>query len=175
MYFVNADPIKIDINDLLEYLIELHFNNDYDKICKIMKIKYNPNYYKDDKIPYIYEKHNKMTFCNDENLPLHVRIYVDDETRNNLNVLLTASSNIINEKIMIDMIIKKWMDKVGVIGKLKTDKIIEVNESNETYIQLTVGKIIWDKFTVSCKNKNITTKKGFKIALFNYLYELRII
>ena len=173
MYFVKDVDVKVDLIETLEHLIELYFNNDIESICKILKIEHNLNYNKDEESTYKYNKQHGMIFCK-EDTSIQIRVHVDEETRNILNTILVASSDIINEKIMIDTIIDKWLKKVGVTGKLKNCDILQVNEDNNTYAQLTVDEKIWDKLLLSCKNKNIPVKKGFKMSLFNYLQEIEI-
>ena len=173
MYFVENVDIKVDITKLLEHLVELHFDRDYDIICKILKIERDLNYNKDEESTYKYNKQYGMIFCK-EDTAIQVRIHIDEETRNALNTILIASSDIINEKNMIDIIIDKWLKKVGVTGKIEDCDTIQFNKDNNTYTQLRVGKKIWDKLLLSCKNKNISVKEGFKISLFNYLQNLEI-
>ncbi len=169
MYFAKNVDVKVDPTELLQNLITLYFDHDYDSICKILKIEKSNNHKNNIPSDKYYKK--GMTFCEDKNHPIQVRIYVDEEIRQSLNTLLLISSNLIDEKIMTDLIINKWINKVGVVGMLKNNNTTEL-VGNKTYIRLNVGKEKWNDFLTTCKNKGIPVKIGFKMALLNFFNQL---
>ena len=169
MYFVENADVKVDPTELLQNLITLYFEHDYDSICKILKIeKYS---YHQENVPSDRYYKKGMVFCEDKNHQIQARLHVDEETKYALNTLLMISSNSINEKIMIDLIIDKWTKNVDVIGLLKSNNTPEI-VGEKTYIKIKVGKEKWNDLVKSCKNKGISLKIGFKMAMSNFFNQI---
>lgn len=166
MYFVKDVNTNVNPTELLQNLITLYFDRDYDTIYQILKLEKNENHPNNIPSDKYYSK--EMVFCKDENPLIQVRIHVDEETRYILNTLLMVSSNLIDEKELINLIIYRWIKSVGVIGLLKYDNIPKI-VGKETYSQLKVGKESWNTLTMACKNKGISLKKGIKIAILNFI------
>ncbi len=168
MYFAKQID-NIDSSEIIQHLILLYFSHDYESICKVLKLEYNSDYSKNDKL---YKYHNNgMVFLEDENPVTLQRIYVDQETKYILDTLLMVTSNYINEKIFIDLIIDNWLKKVHLTGLLEPTDIPTI-VGKKTYIQLKVGNVSWNDFTKACKNKGILTKTGFKMLVLKYLDEI---
>ncbi len=168
MYFVENVDVKVDPTKILQNLITLYFNHDYDSICKILKIEKSKNHR--DNIPSDKYYKRGMIFCGDENPRIQARVRVDDETKYALNTILMVSSNSIDEKGMIDIIIDKWIKNVQIVGLLKSNYIPEI-VGEETHIKLEVSKNKWNDLLLSCRNKGIPLKIGFKMAISNFLIE----
>jgi len=166
MYFVKNEDVKIDPTELMQNLIELYFDHNYEGISKILKIE-NSNRRKNNISSDVCYKKG-MVFCEDDNPPTQVRIYVDNETKYILNTLQMISSNLIDEKKFTDVIIDRWIKNVGRTGLLRYDNIPETI-GKETYVQLKVGKKSWNNLTIVCKNKGVLLKEGFKIAILNFI------
>jgi len=169
MYFTQKIE-NLDYTEFIQHLILLYFNHDYENICKILKLEYNNNYNKKNDITYKYQN-TGMMFLESENSITLQRIYVDKETKYILDTLLMVTSNSMNEKTFIDLIIDNWLKNVHITGILESNYIPEI-VGKETYIQLKVGEKCWKDLTKSCKNKGILIKTGFKMSLLNYLNEI---
>jgi len=169
MYFTkDISNINTDITEVLQNLISLYFEHDYEGICKILKI--NKDKYSNIKSNKYYDNKG-LTFCDDDNPLIFRRIYVDDEIKRTLNSLLMVINNSVEEKDFIDLIINKWIKKVNVYGLPEPNSIPKII-GKETYIQLKVGKKSWNDMSMACKNKDILMKTGFKMMLLSYLDEL---
>ncbi len=166
MYFVKNVDVKVDPTETLEHLVELYFNDDYDEICKILKIEKSNNH--QDNIPSDKYYKKGMIFYDNDNPPVQVRIHVDEETKQILNTLSMVSSKSITERELIDIIIDRWIKSVSVTGLLKYDNIPKI-VGKESYIQLNVGKKNWNTLIMTCKNKDITSKIALKIATLNFI------
>lgn len=165
-------PITTDTTEILEHLVELYFKHDYEAIYKILKIEHNPNYIKNKKPTDKYYKKNIMLFSEDNNPLTQVRIHVDEETRNWINIILMISSSTSNEKDVISLIVNKWINKIGVLGILKNITVPEID--NTVYIHLEIRKDTWNDLSSLCKNKGITMKEGFKMSIVDYLNEISL-
>ena len=167
MYFAKQIN-NIDYTELVQHLISLYFDHDYESICKILSLEICDKNYES-----TYKYHDtKMIFLKDENYVTVQRIYVDQETKYILNTLLMVTSNSVNEKSFLDLIINRWIKNVHLIGLLNDNVIQPEIIGKETYVQLKVGKKCWEDLSKSCKNKNILLKIGFKMSLLNYLDEI---
>ena len=159
-----------NIENVLQKLTELYFNNKHNNICYILKLQQQLNH---THANYKYNKENEgMIFSVDENPLIDTRIVVDEETRYILNTLLMITSNLVNEGDVTNLMIEKWLKNhtIGLIDKKDIPKTI----GDEYRIHLKVSKKCWDKLTKSCKNKNILVKDGFKMTLLDYLEEIYI-
>ena len=166
MYFVKNVDIKIDPIELLQSLITLYFDRKYDTIYQILRLEESNNHR--DNVPSDKYYKKEMLFCKDENPQIQVRIYVDKETKYILNTLLMVTSNLMDEKEFMDIIINRWIKDVKVTGSLKYDNIPEI-VGKEIYSQLKVGKEIWNNLVMMCKNKGILLKEGLKIAILTFV------
>jgi len=169
MYFVKNVDIKIDLTEVLQNLITLYFDHRYDNICKILKIEKNYNHQSNIPLDRYYNK--GMMFCEDDNPLIKVRINVDEEIKYPLNTLLMISSNLIDEKEFISLIIDRWIESTKTYGLLDKNKIPKII-GKESYIQLKVGNRTWDDLSKSCRNKGILMKNGFKMSVLEYLNEI---
>jgi hypothetical protein len=162
-----------NIENILQNLIELYFDHKYKDICAILKIEYNPNHNKNDEPVYKYDKSEEgMIFYNNENPTIHARVYVNKDVKYILNTLLMTTSNLVNEKDIIDLIINKWIKNVHITGLLDSNIILNSKDEDEIRIQVKVSKNSWNNLTKACKNKNILVKTGFRMSIFNYLEEI---
>jgi len=169
MYFIKNTQCKnVDLEEIIQTLILLHFKHDHEKICKILNLEHNPDYKKNNVPVYKFSAHG-MIFLEDDNPITLQRIYVDKETKYILNTLQMVSLNIIDENRFTDVIINRWIKTVGKTGLLKYDKTLIKIVGKESYIQLKVGKQTWDDLLHVCKNKDILLKEGFKIAVLNFI------
>jgi len=155
MYFVENVDVKVDPTEILQNLITLYFDRDYDSICKILKIEDKKC---SDNIPSDKYYKKGMIFCDNDNPPIQVRIHVDEETKQIFNTLSMVSSKSITEKELTDIIIDRWInDNIPkIVGK-------------ESYIRLKVGEKTWNTLIIACKNKDITSKIALKIAVLNFI------
>ncbi len=157
-------------SNILLDLITLYLNRDYEKLCKILDIEYNPNYDCDNDV--IRKYYNEgMIFTNDDNPLKIVRVYADEETKKILNTISMVIYNSIDEKTMNDLIINKWIEKFAVIGRMNKEDIIRTDENVE-YVRFGVGEKTWRDLSVSCRNKSIYIKDGLKMAVMNYINEI---
>ena len=169
MYFAKTAHVNIDPTELMQNLITLYFDHNYESIDKLLKID-KSKYPSNDAL--LNKYYNKgMIFCDDDNPLTQIRIYVDEEIKYPLNTLLMVSSNSIDEKGFIDLIVNIWIKNVNLTGLLETDYIPKI-VGKETYIQLKVGKKSWNDLTITCKNKGILLKTGFKMLVLSYLDEI---
>ncbi len=166
MYFAKNEDVKIDSSEVLQNLITLYFDHDYDSISNILKIENYKKYTNNIISNRYYSK--RMVFCEDDNPLIQVRIHVDKETKYILNTLQMISSNLIDEKKFTDLIIDRWIKNVGGTGLLRYDNIPKTI-GKEKYVQLKVGKKSWNDLTLVCKNKDILIKEGFKIAILTFI------
>jgi hypothetical protein len=157
-----------DITVILQNLITLYFNKDYESVCKMLGITYNSDYkqFKNEASKKYYN--NGMEFVNEDNPSIFVRLYVDNETKIILDTLSMVTNKSIDEKSLNDLMIERWIDKVHVEGILKKEDIIK-NVGKETEIKLEVGKNTWKCLSKACRNKNIYMKEGFKMSVIKYL------
>lgn len=170
MYFVKNSNVNVDPTEILQNLITLYFDHEYDSICKILKIeKSNDN---KNNIPSDRYYKKGMTFCEDENPLIQVRINVDDEIKYPLNTLLMISSNLIDEKEFTSLIVDRWIKSTKTYGLMDRNKITKII-GKESYIQLKIGSRTWYDLSKSCKNKGILMKNGFKMSVLDYLNEIR--
>ncbi len=169
MYFVKNVDIKVDLTEVLQNLITLYFDRNYDGISKILKIEESIKHQNNTPSDVYYKR--GMVFCEDENPPIQVRIHVDEETKHPLNTLLMVSPNSINEKEFISLIIDRWIESTKTYGLLDKNKIPKI-VGKESYIQLKVGNRTWNDLSKSCKNKGILMKNGFKMSVLKYLNEI---
>lgn len=169
MYFMKNADINVDPTEMLQTLITLYFDHKYNTISQILKLEKGKNLSNNISSNKYYNK--GMKFCEDENPPIQVRIYVDDEIKYPLDTLLMISSNSIDEKDFISLIINKWIDFTKTYGLMNKNKIPKI-VGKESYIQLKVGSRTWDNLTKSCRNKGILMKNGFKMAVLEYLNEI---
>ena len=177
MYF--AQQINdIDLTETIQHLITLHFDHDYESICKILKIKYefinephlDERRYKLNNIP-VYKYYNKgMTFLKDENPVTIQRVKVDTETNYLLNVLLMTTTYIIEESDIINLVIEKWIEGNVLKNKLEIKNIFTVGECTRPSIE--VGQTTWNSLVKICKNNGISIKNGFKMSIISYFNEL---
>lgn len=180
MEFIDNDINNTDFTDTIQNLITLYFNRDYETICKLLNLEYNLSYkqnkeldkeLEEERKSYKYERKERMIFSTDENSQVSVRVYVDEETKFLLNSLLMITSNSIDEMELINSIIQDWIFNVNVIGRLKPNSI-PITVGKETFISIKVGKQRWNDLIMSCNNKCIIVKDGFKMALISYLTEV---
>jgi len=169
MYFVENVDVKLDPTEILQKLITLYFDREYDTINKILKLE-KDNTHKRNVPSDIYYKKG-MTFCDDENPLIIVRIDVDEEIKYPLNTLLMISSDSINEKDFISIIIDRWIETTKTNGLMNKNKIPKI-VGKESYIQLKVGNVTWNNLSKSCRNKGILMKNGFKLSLQHYLNDI---
>jgi len=169
MYFAKNEDVKIDLTEMLQNLIALYFDHNYESISEILKIENDKK--SSNNIPLNRYYNKGMVFCEDDNPLITVRINVDEEIKYPLNTLLMISSNLIDEKKFISLIINKWIEKFKVYGILNNNKITNII-GKERYIQLNVGKNSWENLSKACKNKNITLKVGFKMVVLEYINEI---
>ncbi len=162
---------NINLESILQNLTELYFDRKYKNICSILKIEHNLNYVGDE-LTYKYNKSESgMIFYNNENPMIYTRVYIDKETKYILNTLLMVTSSSINEKEMLDLIINKWLKTIHLINMLDEESIPKII-GKESYIQVKVSKKCWDDMLRVCKNKGISVKVGFKLAITDYLNEI---
>jgi len=154
----------------LQNLVKLYFNHDYRSICNILRIEHNLSH-NDDIINKYSKSESGMIFHNDNNPSTNVRISVDEETRCILNTLIMVTSNSINERQLIDLMIEKWLKKVHIVGLLSKNDMPKTI-GNEHRIHIKLGKIWWNNLIKTCKNKNILVKEGFKLSILNYITEV---
>lgn len=166
MYFTKNEDVKIDLTEMLQNLIALYFDHNYESISEILKIKNDKK--SSNNIPLNRYYNKGMIFCEDDNPLIKVRVNVDKETKYILNTLLMVSSNSIDEKNFTDLIVDRWIKNVSNTGLLRYDNIPET-VGKETYIQLKIGKKTWNNLTIACKNKDILLKEGFKIAILTFI------
>jgi len=163
-----------DITDILQNLITLYFKKDYKSICKILEITYNPKYNHKNSVNFINNYYdNGMEFVVDDNPLKRARVYIDDETKIILDTLYMVTYNSIDKRVLIDTIIKKWIDKIYVNFTINRKDVIET-VGKETRIVLEVGDRTWNNLSITCNNKCINIKEGFKMSIFNYLNEISI-
>jgi len=168
MYFAQKTE-NIDYTEFIQHLISLYFDHKYDDISEVLKIENDDNNRNNIPSDRYYKK--GMIFCEDENPLTIIRINVDEEIKYPLNTLLMISSNSIDEKEFISLIIDRWIESTKTYGLLDKNKIPKI-VGKESYIQLKVGNITWNDFSKSCKNKGILIKNGFKMSLLKYLHEI---
>ena len=172
MYFIKNTQCKnVDLEEIIQTLILLHFKHDHEKICKILNLEHNPDYKKNNESVYKYCDHGMIFLENNNPITLQ-RIYVDKETKYILNTLLMVTSNSVNEKSFLDLIINKWIKNIHLTGLLENNIITPKIIGKETYVQLKVGKKCWEDLSKACKNKSILMKIGFKMSLLSYLNEI---
>ena len=178
MYFAKQIS-DIDYTELVQHLISLYFDHDYEGICKILKIKYELEHeqciderrYNLNKIPanrLFY--HRGMIFIKDENPVVIKRVKIDEETDFLLNTLLMITSNIITESEMINMIIEDWTKGSFVKNKIEVMNTFTVGKYSRSSIE--VGQRSWDSLLKMCKNNRIATKNGFKMSIIQYFNEI---
>jgi len=170
MYFAQQTE-NIDYTEFIQHLISLYFDHKYDDISEVLKIEHNPDYKKNNKPVYKYCDHGMIFLENNNPITLQ-RIYVDKETKYILNTLLMVTSNSVNEKSFLDLIINKWIKNIHLTGLLENNIITPKIIGKETYVQLKVGKKCWEDLSKACKNKSILMKIGFKMSLLSYLNEI---
>ena len=168
MYFAKQ-IIDVDLTEIIQHLIFLYFDHNYESISEILKIKNDKK--SSNNIPLNRYYNKGMVFCEDDNPLIKVRINVDEEIKYPLNTLLMISSNSIDEKNFISLIIDRWIESTKTYGLLDRNKIPKII-GKESYIQLKVGKRSWGDLSKACENKNITMKTGFKMSVLKYLNEI---
>lgn len=181
MKFVNDnDNINsVDFTYTIQNLITLYFNRDYESLCNILNLEYNPKYKQEKEAERVLEEEREsykykdkgMSFSSDNNEQTSVRVYVDEEAKFLLNSLLMITSNSIDEKNLIDSIIQYWISNVNVIGRLKSNNI-PPTVGKEAFVSLKVSKQRWNDLILACNNKCIIVKDGLKMALVCYLNEI---
>ncbi len=177
MYFAQQ-IYDIDYTDLVQHLISLHFNHDYENICKILKIKYEPNReqqldehrYNINNLP-LNKYYNKgMIFLEDENPVVIQRVNMDKETSYFLNILLLTSSKMIKESCFINLIIEKWASGNFVKSKSEAKNVFTVGDCSR--ISIEVGQKSWSFLLKMCTNNRISLKDGFKMSIMQYFNEI---
>ncbi len=177
MYFAQQ-IYDVDYTELVQHLIELHFNNEYEDICKILKIKYEPTKeqslderrYRLDKIPVNKYQNKGMFFLKDEN-PITIQIVtIDEETNFLLNTLLMITSNVITESDYINFIIENWVKGSVVKSKFEVENLFTVGNCSRHTIE--VGQSSWNSLLKICKNNRIAIKNGFKMTIIQYFNEI---
>ena len=166
---INSNISK-NIETILQHLTKLYFDHKYEDICKILKIEHNSNYNNNEPV-YKYNKNEGMIFYKNENPIIYTRVYVDKEAKYILKTLLMVTFNSVDEKNIIYLIINKWLKNVHLTGFLEQESIPKII-GKESYIQLKVSKKCWDDMSKACKNKGVSIKIGFKMAIINYFNEL---
>ncbi len=178
MYFAQQIHDDIDLTEIIQYLITLHFKHDYESICKILNIRYNPdsesyideNRYRINDIPVNKYYKKGIIFIKDENPVTLQRVKVDTETDYLLNVLLIITTHIIEESDIINLVIEKWIEGSILKNKLEIKNTFTVGECNRPSIE--VGKMTWNSLVKICKNNGIPIKNGFKMLIISYFNEL---
>lgn len=166
MYFAKQ-IIDVDLTEIIQQLITLHFRHDYESICKILKIekdKYcynNPN-----DIPFNKYYNKGMKFIDNNNSTIKIRILMDQETKYIYNTLLMITSNIIYERNLVDSIINKWREKYS-MNRFNNSDIISVGEYTKSQIE--VGEKNWKDLLLLSKIANLNIKCLFKIAILSYI------
>lgn len=177
MYFTQQTD-DIDYTELVQHLITLYFDHNYESICKILKIKYEPNKeqcldkrrYKLNDIPVNKYQNKGMFFLKDEN-PITVQIVtIDEETNFLLNTLLMITSNVITESDYINFIIENWIKGSVVKSKFEVENLFTVGNCSRHTIE--VGKSSWNSLLKICKNNRIAIKNGFKMTIIQYFNEI---
>ena len=169
MYFVENVDVKVDPTEILQNLITLYFDREYNIINKILKLEKNNKYEENVPSDRYYKK--GMTFCDDENPSIQVRIDVDEEIKYPLNTLLMISSDSIDEKDFISLIVDRWIELTKTYGLMDRNEIPKI-VGKESYIQLKIGNRTWNNLSKSCRNKGILMKNGFKLSLQYYLNDI---
>ena len=178
MYFAQQLN-NVDLTETIQHLITLHFDHDYENICKILKIKYEPEHenrlderrYNLNKIPANRLFYNRgMIFIKDENPFTIQRIKIDEETDFFLNTLLMITSNIVTEYEIINMIIENWTKGSFVKNKFEVENIFTIGKCSRSSIE--VGQSCWDSLLKMCKNNRILIENGFKMSLMQYFNEI---
>ena len=175
MEFINI--IEYDFTNIIQNLMSLYFKRDYETLCNILKIEHDCNckygvLNKSDSPIVKYEQQNQeMIFYDDENFPVVMRPFVDEESRQLINTLLMVTSNSIPENKLIDSILEKWLINVHIIGPIDYEIVPKII-GKETRMYFNASKKVRDNFSRACKNKGISPKAGFKMALLSYYIEI---
>lgn len=158
--------INKNIENTLQNLVELYFERDYKSISKILHINTNLD---EEKPVYKYNKNESgMIFYDNDNPTIYPRVYVDKETKYLLKTMLMVTSGLTDEKNIINLIINRWIKNVYLIGLLNRYEIPKI-VGKESYIQVKVSKGCWNNMSNVCKNKGISIKVGFKIAVLYFI------
>ncbi len=178
MYFAQQKDDDIDYTELIQHLISLHFDHKYETICKILKIKYEPEHeqylderrYKLNSIP-VNKYYNKgMMFIKDENPITTQKVKMDEETDFLLNTLLIVTSNVTTESDLINLIIENWTKGSVVKNKLEVENTFTIGKCSRSLIE--VGQTSFNSLLKMCKNNRISIKNGFKMSIIQYFNEI---
>lgn len=155
------------LEGLLQDLITLYFKRDNESICNILGIEYNPDYKSViDEDRYLFTDgrySNEMAFISDENPSIDIRIYIDIETKHVIDTLLMVTSRVIDDRNLMDCIIKNWIENTFT----KTSKAVQVGECTKG--KLRVGERSWNNLLEVCKVRKLNAKDGFKTAVLAFL------
>lgn len=172
----------VDYTETIQNLITLYFEHNYEDICKILNVKYNPDYkscidekrYNINNVPVNKYYNNGMIFYSDKNPVTLQRVKIDEETTYLLNTLLMTTTHIIDESDLINLIIEKWVEQSALktVSKIKeeTINIFTVGECTRSSIE--VGKESWNSLIKICRNNRIALRNGFKMSLLSYFNEI---
>lgn len=177
MYFAQQID-DVDYTNLVQHLISLYFEHDYENICKILNIEYNTaneqqldeSRYKEYNIPSNKYYKNGMIFLEDVNPVITKTVKIDEETNYLLSTLLTITSNVTKESNFINQIVDNWTKECILKDKYEVMNVFTVGRSTRVLVK--VGQTSWNLFIKTCKNNRIVIQNGFKMAIQHYLNDI---
>ena len=118
---------------------------------------------------------NKMSFFKEESHS-KVRVYIDEYMVHVLDILFIVSTDIVNFRYIIDMMINEWMDDIS--------KRIVINTNNHngnsmkhavygykkcSYYWFPVNECIWDKLKYVSRTKGLKVSDAFIQAIIMFI------
>jgi len=158
---------NVILNDLsisfMNKLIEIYDERDYENIRKILiGNRTSEKVYK-------YELNNGSSLYIDDDSNITVRIWIDNESKQILDVIYYVCEKDIFLCYNINCkIIDLWTYTTNNDMSLFFKEIIK-SSGDVFYIRLKVNKKVWDKFILNCKRLGITLQDGFKSAIKEYI------
>ncbi len=168
-YDYNCNKEKNKLELALQNLLSMYSRDDFVGISKMLnigsealKIELPMNRYEDG-----------MQYLPNNNKCSIVRVHVNANTEWCVDTLLITTTYIIDEKNLMDLIIKRWVGlsfdiKSIVKNNEKNDKNESFNE-NFKYIHIKVGEKSWNSLLKRCKNYGILVRDGFGLAVESFL------
>lgn len=154
-----------EITDLLQKLLGLYTEGDYESIRKILKAYNNLDnpvnrYYKEDT--------SEMIFCYD--VILDVRVAIDEETKQIIDSLtmIAHEGYTLSEIDLIQLITNNWIKSAPLMNVSEISKFtIDNNSKRQVHIKIT--EMCWNNFVKLCKKKGIKVEHGFKSAVYCFM------
>lgn len=193
MRFLSIDNINNKYIRILQHLLTLHSDEDYQKIMDILGIKediYEITARTNDKIVNKYYLDKGMIFLDSEPIVIP-RIFVDNFVDKIIDSIFVITENIISNqkifKIILDRFITNSPKDYLEIDKLDLDKNnstnskqissldkLDLDKNNRTYKSIRIYENSWNKFKMICKTSNLNVEDAFKYAIYDYLDSLQI-